>query len=44
MPAADKDLWYAAAKVLGVSQSEFLRRALRDSAVKTIAEATEAKV
>jgi prophage antirepressor-like protein len=36
---ADRDLWFVAAKVLGISQSEFLRRTLREAAVRTIAEA-----
>lgn len=39
LPAADKDLWYAAARVRGVSQSAFLREVLRAAAMRTLTEA-----
>jgi hypothetical protein len=39
MPESDRDLWFAAAKVTGESQSAFLRRVLRAASVATIAEA-----
>jgi uncharacterized protein (DUF1778 family) len=39
VPPDIRDLWYAASRVRGVSQSVFLRDALRTAAVKTIAEA-----
>jgi len=37
VPASDRDLWYAAAKMLGVSQSEFLRHSLRERAARVLA-------
>jgi hypothetical protein len=45
MPLADRERWYAASKLLGVSQSQFLREALRDRAqrVLSIAVAGEAR-
>jgi len=30
VPAADRERWFAASKLLGISQSEFLRVALRE--------------
>lgn len=37
LPVADRERWFAASKLLGVSQSEFLRTALRERAEKVLA-------
>jgi hypothetical protein len=37
LPQTDRELWFAASKVLGVSQSEFLRTALRERAERVLA-------
>jgi hypothetical protein len=39
LPAADKDLWFTASRIRGVSQSSFLREALRAAALRTLTEA-----
>jgi uncharacterized protein (DUF1778 family) len=39
LPLSDKELWFAAAKLLGVSQSEFLRAALRERAQEVLTSA-----
>ena len=37
LPQSDRELWFAASKILGVSQSEFLRTALRERAERVLA-------
>jgi hypothetical protein len=37
LPQTDRELWFAASKLLGVSQSEFLRTALRERAERVLA-------
>jgi len=37
LPETDRELWFAASKVLAVSQSEFLRTALRERAERVLA-------
>lgn len=39
MPSGDRDKWFAASKLLGVSQSEFLRTALRERCEHVLATA-----
>lgn len=34
---ADRELWFAASRLRGISQSEFLRVALREQATRTLA-------
>ena len=41
LPEADKNRWFAASKLLGVSQSEFLRAALRERAERVLTERLE---
>ena len=41
MGQAERDLLYTAAKVAGISQAEFLRRAVRERAAKTLVDASE---
>jgi hypothetical protein len=36
LPHGDRDRWFAASKLLGVSQSEFLRQALRERAERVL--------
>lgn len=36
MPHVDRDRWFAASKLFGVSQSEFLREALRERAERVL--------
>jgi hypothetical protein len=36
MERADRERWFAASKLLGVSQSEFLRTALRESVQRVL--------
>jgi hypothetical protein len=36
LPQADRERWFAAAKLLGISQSEFLRAALRERAERVL--------
>jgi hypothetical protein len=36
---ADRERWFAASKLLGISQSEFLRAALRERAERVLATA-----
>jgi hypothetical protein len=43
MPNADRERWYAASKLLGVSQSAFLREALRERAQRVLASAGQAQ-
>jgi uncharacterized protein (DUF1778 family) len=37
LPQSDREIWFAAAKILGVSQGEFLRTALRERAERVLA-------
>ena len=39
LPQLDREIWFAASKILGVSQSEFLRTALRERAERVLASA-----
>ena len=39
MPRDDRERWYVAAKLEGISQSEFLRGALRDRVERVLAAA-----
>ena len=41
MPHADRDRWFAASKLLGVTQSEFLRDALRERAERVLTAAVQ---
>jgi hypothetical protein len=41
LPQSDREIWFAASKILGVSQSEFLRVALRERAERVLASAGE---
>lgn len=36
--AVDRERWYAASKLLGISQSEFLRLALRERSARVLSE------
>jgi hypothetical protein len=40
LPVVDRERWFAASKRLGVSQSEFLRVALRDRAERVLSDRT----
>jgi hypothetical protein len=37
LPQSDRESWFAASKILGVSQSELLRAALRERAERVLA-------
>jgi hypothetical protein len=39
LPHGDRERWFVASKLLGVSQSEFLRAALRERAERVLAAA-----
>ena len=39
LPSADRERWFAASRLLGVSQSEFLRVALRERSQRVLAAA-----
>lgn len=39
LPIADRERWFAASKLLGITQAEFLRTALRERAEKILVSA-----
>lgn len=43
MTTAERERWFAASRLLGVSQSEFLRAALRERVERTLAAAVGAQ-